>query len=73
MTTTDSLERERLVDNLVDRQYALESRTARLEEMMLRPGSVSVIVPAEEGDGQWVLFVKDMGGEIGPVLVMREL
>lgn len=69
----DTLERERLIDNLIDRQFRLEERVARLEEMLRARDIMEVIVPEPATGGRWALYVVDMGGEVGPVLVMGEM
>lgn len=71
----DTLERERLVDNLIDRVFDLEERLRRLEELMLRPGEFQVIVPHVGRDTRWQLRVIDFGDgdERGPMLEMSEL
>jgi hypothetical protein len=69
----DTLERERLVDNLIDRLFRAEERIARLEELIMQQAQTDVIVPEPATGGRWLLYVKDMGGEIGPVLAMKEL
>lgn len=69
----DTLDRERLIDNLIDRQFRAEERIARLEEMLRARDTAEVIVPEPATGGRWMLYVVDMGGEIGPVLVMGEL
>jgi len=69
----DTLERERLVDNLIDRVFRLEEEVARLKEQILQQAQTDVIVPEPDTGGRWSLFVQDNGGEVGAVLVMREL
>lgn len=69
----DTLERERLVDNLIDRLFRLEEEVARLKEQVQQQAQTDVIVPEPATGGRWLLYVKDMGGEVGPVLVKREL
>ncbi len=69
----DTLERERLVDNLIDQVFRLQERVARLEELLLGIKETDVIVPEPDVDGRWRLYVQDLGGEIGPVLVMVEV
>lgn len=69
----DTLERERLIDNLIDRVFRLEEEVARLKEQLLLQAAGDVIVPEPDTGGQWRLTVRDMGGEVGAVLVMGEL
>ena len=69
----DTLERERLVDNLIDRVFRLEEEVARLKEQVQQQAQTDVIVPEPATGGRWLLYVKDMGGEVGPVLVKKEL
>lgn len=69
----DTLERERLIDNLIDRVFRLEERVGRLEEQLLQQAAGDVVVPEPETGGRWSLLVQDMGGDVGAVLVMREL
>ena len=69
----DTLERDRLVDNLIDRFFRLEEEVARLKEQVMQQAQTDVIVPEPATGGRWLLYVKDMGGEVGPVLVKKEL
>lgn len=73
MATQDTLGRERLPGNIVDRLFAAEERIARLEEKLLTPTESAVIVLQPETGGRWLLYVIDMGGEVGAVLRMKEL
>ena len=70
---SDTLERDRLVDNLIDRLFRLEEEVARLKEQQLQKTSGDVVFRQEDSDGLWTAYVKDMGGEVGPVIVLREL
>ena len=49
----DTLERERLIDNLIDRQFRQEERIARLEEMLRARDTNEVIVPEPATGGRW--------------------
>ncbi len=69
----DTLERERLVDNLIDRLFAAEERIARLEELLRGEKRDDGLVPEPETGGWWRLYVKDFGEPRGPLLVMREV
>lgn len=69
----DTLERERLVDNLIDRLFAAEERIARLEELLQGVGVSDVLVPEPATGGRWRLYVRDFGEPRGPLLVMREV
>lgn len=69
----DTLERERLVDNLIDRLFRAEERIARLEELIMQQSPSDVIVPEPATGGRWLLYVKDFGGERGPMPVIKEL
>jgi hypothetical protein len=69
----DTLERERLIDNLIDRVFRLEERVARLEENQRLAETAQVVIPEPATGGRWALYVVDMGGEVGPVLAGKEL
>ncbi len=69
----DTLERERLIDNLIDIVFRQGERIARLEEMIRLATTEDVIVPEPATSGRWRLYVRDLGEPLGPVLVMREL
>ncbi len=87
MSNKDSLERDRLKNNLIDRVEALERRMAQqdaLYQALVReyaarlqqleaPGSLAYTVPQPATGGRWALEVQDEGGDIGPVLIMVEL
>lgn len=69
----DTLERERLVDNLIDRVFRLEEEVARLKERLMSGAADDVFVPEPATGGRWRLYVQDMGGDVGPVLIMEEV
>ncbi len=69
----DTLDRERQINNIIDRLFSTEERLRRLEELMLQPGALAYTVPEPATGGRWSLEVIDEGGDIGPVLVMVEL
>lgn len=69
----DTLERERQLNNIIDRLYKLEERVARLEERVREQESQPLVVPEPAVNGQWTLEVVDIGGEVGPMLLMVEL
>lgn len=70
----DTLERERLIGNLIDRLDAAEQRIRRLEERLFGQGGAGdVLVPQPETGGLWRLIVEDPHNEAGPGLVMEEL
>lgn len=69
----DTLERERLVDNLIDIVFRQGERIARLEELIQAVTTEDVIVPEPATGGRWRLYVQDLGEPLGAVLVMKEL
>ncbi len=69
----DTLERERLIDNLIDIVFRQGERIARLEEMIRLATTEDVIVPEPATGGRWRLYVRDLGEPLGAVLVMKEL
>ena len=69
----DTLERERLIDNLIDVVFRQAERIARLEELIQLAGVADVIVPEPATGGRWRLYVKDLGEPRGAVLVMGEV
>lgn len=71
--TQGTLEREKLNNNLIDQLYSLTERLARLEEKYQRFVSAPLVIPEPETGGRWTAYIKDMGGEVGPVIVIKEL
>lgn len=69
----DTLERERLIDNLIDIVFRQGERIARLEELIQAVTTIEMIVPEPATSGRWRLYVRDLGEPLGPVLVMKEL
>lgn len=70
----DTLERERLIGNLIDRVEAAEQRIRRLEEMLMGKGALGdVLVPEPETGGWWRLIVEDPHNGAGRGLVIEEL
>ena len=51
----DTLDRERVVDNLIDRLFRAEERIARLEELIMQQAQTDVIVPEPATGGRWLL------------------
>lgn len=69
---SDTLDRERLDNNIIDRLFAVEERVERLEEALMRQGSVELIIVTSDGT-RWRLTVEDPENGAGPGLVLEEL
>ena len=74
--TRDTLERERVANNLIDEVRAMQTRLARLEEMVrtLSTRGQRVLVPQVDSPTLWELMVDEAGTDDGMAwLVMQEL
>ena len=72
----DTLERERQLNNLIDRVDRLMDRVRRLEEQLLKPGQgeTRVFVPQPDTGALWELTVEESSTVEGMAwLVMEEM
>ncbi len=72
----DTLERERQLNNLIDRVDRLMDRVRRLEEQLLKPGQgeTRVFVPQPDTGALWELTVEESSTVAGMAwLVMEEM
>ena len=72
----DTLERERQLNNLIDRVDRLMDRVRRLEEQLLKPGQgeTRVFVPQPDTGALWELTVEESSTVEGMAwLVMEEV
>lgn len=73
MAVRDTLDTERIIDNLITRVQRLEERCARLEEKVAQASSdTRVIVLEETTKAKWELVVEDVDGDLA-WLKMKEL
>ena len=73
MRTQGTLDREKLQNNLIDTVFELRERLERLEEKYKSFVTAPLVIPEPDTGGRWTAYVKDMGGEVGPVIVIKEL
>ena len=72
----DTLDRERQLNNLIDRVARLTDRVRRLEEQVLKPGQgeTRVFVPQPDTGALWELTVEESSTVEGMAwLVMEEM
>lgn len=69
----DTLDRERQLNNVIDRLARAEERIRRLEERLNAGAAAALVVPEPATGGRWTLEVVDLAEDVGAVLVMQEL
>ena len=73
MTLRDTLDTERIIDNLLLRLFRLEERVARLEEQVAQESlDTRVIVREQTSGAKWELVVEDVNDDLA-WLKMKEL
>lgn len=73
MKTQGTLEREKRPENMIDQMLRLQERIARLEEKYQTILTAPLVILEPETGGRWTAYIKDMGGQVGPVLIIKEL
>ena len=73
MALRDTLDTERIIDNLLLRLFRLEERVARLEEQVAQESlDTRVIVREQTSGAKWELVVEDVNDDLA-WLKMKEL
>lgn len=69
----DTLERERLIDNLIDLVYRLQERVAALETRLEMQGAVELTVAEPATGKRFTLEIVDLGDTRGKLLKARQV
>lgn len=69
----DTLEREKLPENVLDRLFAAEERIRRLEELLSQATEARVIVLEPANGNRYTLEVVDYGDPRGKMLKARQI